>query len=325
MSTPIIAVIMRFPFKLRTANDFDVVGFGTNAIDYLIRVPEYPAFNSKVELSEYSWEPGGEVASTMAGLQRLGLKTAYAGRFGGDEAGTTGLKSLIEEGVNVDYAETIIGAQTQVAFILIDERNGERTIIWQRDKRLAYSERDAPVDAATRGRILHLTPHDTRACIKLARSARENGVIVSVDADNIFDGIEELLSLTDICIGSADVLQKLLGIEDRRIALSEINARFGCAVAGLTLGESGSIFLADGSFTASPAIDVPGGCIDTTGAGDAFRTGFLFGLLTGENIEESARLANAVASLKCRGFGARSALPDIHELKMVLDSSNGPL
>lgn len=315
---------MRFPFTLRAANDFDVVGFGTNAVDYLIRVPEYPAFNSKVELSEYSCSPGGEVASTMVGLQRLGLKTAYVGRFGSDEAGITGLKSLIEEGVNVDHAETIIGAQTQVAFILIDERSGERTIIWQRDKRLGYSEDEAPLGVATRGRILHLTPHDTRACIKLARSARENGVIVSVDADNVFDGIEELLSVVDILIGSADFPQKLLGIGDRRIALAEIHARFGCVVAGVTLGESGSIFLVDGSFTASNALDVPGGCIDTTGAGDAFRTGFLFGLVTDKTIEESARLANAVASLKCRGFGARSALPNADELKMFLNSG-GPL
>jgi len=51
-----------------------------------MRVPEYPAFNSKVEISEYSIAAGGEIASHMAGLTRLGLKCAYAGRFGDDQA-----------------------------------------------------------------------------------------------------------------------------------------------------------------------------------------------------------------------------------------------
>ena len=75
---------MNFPFKLLPNKDFDVVGFGTNAVDYLIRVPAYPAFNSKIEVDEYIQAAGGEVASTMVGLRRLGMKTAYVGRFGSD-------------------------------------------------------------------------------------------------------------------------------------------------------------------------------------------------------------------------------------------------
>ena len=309
---------MRFPFQLLAKNDFDAVGFGTNAVDYLIRVPEYPAFNSKVEISEYSRSAGGEIASAMVGLQRLGLKTAYAGRFGADEAGHLGLQSLIDEGVDVTYAEISDGAQTQVAFIVIDERNGERTILWQRDKKLVYSAIDAPAEAAVRGKILHLTPHDTAACVKMAMSARANGVVISIDADNVFDGIEELLSLVDVCIVSAEFPEKLFGVADHKTALREIVSRFGCGVAGLTLGKTGSIFLCEDVFIETPGFEVPGGCVDTTGAGDAFRTGFLFGIFTGETVEESARMANAVASLKCRGLGARSTLPDRKELMTML-------
>ena len=54
---------MNFPFSILEENDYDAVGFGTNAIDYLIRVPQYPAFNSKVELCEYSVKARGEMAS----------------------------------------------------------------------------------------------------------------------------------------------------------------------------------------------------------------------------------------------------------------------
>lgn len=105
-------------------------GLGTNAVDHLVRVPVYPAFNSKVELSEYAEAPGGEVASTMVGLTRLGFSTAYIGKFGSDHAGRIGLSSLIDEGVDIAAAETVAEARTQIAFIIIDGPSGERTVIW---------------------------------------------------------------------------------------------------------------------------------------------------------------------------------------------------
>jgi sulfofructose kinase len=63
---------------------------------------------------------------------------------------------------------------------------------------------------------------------------------------------------------------------------------------------------------------VPGGCRDTTGAGDAFHAGFIYGMLRGEEIEASVRLANATASLKCRALGARTSLPTQSELTEFL-------
>ena len=312
---------MEFPFKLTDACDFDVVGFGTNAVDYLLRVPEYPAFDSKVEITDYVVAAGGEIASSMAGLQRLGLRTAYAGRFGGDQAGELGRRSLIDEGVDVTFAETVEGAQTQVAFIVIDERNGERTILWQRDERLAYSVEDAPTDVAIRGRVLHMTPHDAEACIRMAKAASEDGVIVSIDVDNVFEGIDELLPLVDICIASAEFPEKLVGFADKKAALREIASRFGCAVTGLTLGAAGSVIYYQDTFFETPAFEVPGGCVDTTGAGDAFRTGFLYGILTENTVEESARIANAVAALKCRSLGARSGLPNRDSLTAFMNAN----
>lgn len=305
---------MNFPFKLLRDKTFDAVGFGTNAVDYLIRVPEYPAFDFKVEIDSYVKLAGGEVASTMAGLQRLGMKTAYAGRFGGDSEGEYGLKSLVDEGVDVSFVETVEGARTQIAFVLIDAQSGERTVIWHRDQKLAYGELEAPLGIAALSTVLHMTPHDAGACIRLAMAARDAGVIVSVDIDNIFDGVDELLPLVDVLIASAEFPSKMFGLSDKRQGLNRIRSRFGCGVVGLTNGASGSIVLSGDSFIETSAFEVPGGCVDTTGAGDAFRTGFLFGLLNDESIETSARMANAVAAFKCRGFGARASLPTVAEL-----------
>lgn len=309
---------MQFPFKLPENKEFDVVGFGTNAVDYLIIVPEYPSFNSKIELTDYVQAAGGEIATTCVGLQRLGAKTAYVGRFGTDASGDFGLKTLRDEGVNVDFAEQIFGARTQIAFIVIDERSGERTVIWKRDKNLSYTETDAPVETAKRGKILHFTPHDARACFEMARAAKNSGAIVSIDIDNIFEGIEEVLPLVDIFVSSAEFPERLTGIADQKTALREIKSRYGCAVAGMTLGETGSMLFCENEFIRTAGFAVPGGCKDTTGAGDSFRVGLLYGLLQCASVEESARMANAVAALKCRAVGARTSLPTVSELCEIL-------
>jgi sugar/nucleoside kinase (ribokinase family) len=309
---------MQFPFTLKKQADFDVVGFGTNAVDFLIEVPHYPEFNSKVELTDYHQAPGGEIATAMVGLQRLGLRTSYVGRFGTDAAAEIGLNSLRQEGVDLRYAEKIEGAQTQIAFIIIDERSGERTVIWKRDAKLHYSESDAPVRSVESAKVLHFTPHDARACMRLAEVARTNGTIVSIDIDNIFDDVEQLLGSVDVIIASADFPAKLFGATDRRAALLELQRRYEAGIVGLTLGDAGSVLLCGDNFIETPGFEVPGGCKDTTGAGDSFRVGLLYGLITGESVEESARMANAVASLKCRAVGARTALPTRTELDSLL-------
>ena len=312
---------MNFPFELRTDTELDCVGFGTNAVDFLIRVPEYPAYDSKVELTEYVRAAGGEVATTMAGLSRLGLSTVYVGRFGADDAGTLGWSSLTDDGVDMRFAERIAEAKTQIAFIIIDERTGERTVIWQRDARLAYSAADAPMETAAMARVLHFTPHDTAACLRMAKAARAEGTVVSIDIDNIFEGVEDVLANVDILISSAEFPERFLGISDPRAAIIEMQSRFGCRVAGVTLGASGSLIRCGDRFVETEGFCVPGGCQDTTGAGDAFRVGLLYGLLSGADVEGSALMANAVAALKCRSLGARTALPTATELAEFLQKN----
>jgi len=305
---------MQFPFTVPSRNDFDAVGFGLNAVDYLLVVPEYPAFDVKMRLLDYVQSPGGQTASAMVGLQRLGLRTAYAGRFGSDAEGRFGLESIRAEGVDLEFAEVMDGARNQIAFIIIDQRNGERTILWDRDDRIGYQPNEVPLGLASRGRVLHLDAHDPPACAQMAAAARVAGVIVSADIDNVYEGCAELLPFIDVLIVSKEFPRRLTGIRDVRASLLELKARYNCAIVGCTLGERGALLYCDGQFLESPAFQVPGGCRDTTGSGDAFHAGFLYGMLTGEDIETSTRLANATAALKCRSLGARTALPNVGEL-----------
>ena len=309
---------MRFPFQLPRDKEFDAVGFGLNAVDHLVVVPEYPPFDSKMRFLEHKLSAGGQTATAMVALQRLGFKTAYAGRFGSDEEGLFGLESLKDDGVNVEFAEVVASAANQIAFIIIDSRSGERTIIWNRDERLSYRAAEAPIEIARRGRVLHMDAHDPPACRSMAQAAKAAGSVISIDVDNIYEGLPELLPLVDVLISSAEFPHRLTGIGSDHASLVEMKARYGCPVTGMTLGARGALVYCEGRFVEGPAFPVPGGCRDTTGAGDAFRGGFLYGLLRGEDIETSLRLASAIAALKCRNLGARAGLPTAEELRAFL-------
>ena len=314
---------MHFPLSLPANKPFDAVGFGLNAVDHLIVVPEYPAFDTKMRLLEHKQSAGGQTASAMVALRRLGLKTAYAGRFGSDPEGQFGFQTLKDDDVNVEFAEIVEGATNQIAFITIDARSGERTIVWDRDDRLAYRREEAPAEFGPLGKVLHIDAHDPPACVRVAEAARATGTIVSADIDNVYEGLRELLPLIDIMIGSKEFPRRVTGIADRRAALVELKSRYGCAITGMTVGAAGAVLYVDGTFMESPGFAAPGGCRDTTGAGDAFHGGFLYGLLTGEDLETSLKLGNAVAAIKCSALGARTALPTRSELASFLGDRSG--
>jgi sugar/nucleoside kinase (ribokinase family) len=246
------------------------------------------------------------------------LKTAYAGRFGSDPEGLFGLQTLKDDDVNVDFAEIVEGARNQIAFITIDARSGERTIVWDRDEKLAYAPEEAPVEFGALGKVLHLDGHDPPACARVAHVARETGTIVSADIDNVYEGLPELLPLIDIMIGSKEFPRRVTGIQDHRDALVELKNRYGCALVGMTIGANGAVIYHEGQFVESPGFEAPGSCRDTTGAGDAFHAGFLYGFLTGEDLESSLKLGNAIAAMKCSALGARTALPTKSELDEFL-------
>jgi len=90
---------------------------------------------------------------------------------------------LMPDGKSAEFTLLEVAGGTQrgfvkrMAFIMIDARSGERTIVWDRDDRLAYQPADAPVALSARGRVLHLDAHDPPACAVMARAARAAGTI----------------------------------------------------------------------------------------------------------------------------------------------------
>jgi sugar/nucleoside kinase (ribokinase family) len=101
--------------------------------------------------------------------------------------------------------------------------------------------------------------------------------IVSADIDNVYEGLPELLPQIDVLLGSKEFPHRVTGIEDPRTALVELQNRYGSVIVGMTLGDQGAVIYCGGQFLESPAYAAPGGCKDTTGAGDAFEVASYMG------------------------------------------------
>src|ERR1043165_5314079 len=108
---------MQFPLTAPANKPFDAVGFGLNAVDHLILVPEYPAFDTKMRLLDHRQSAGGQTATATVARRRLGWTPACAGRFGSDPAGVFGFPTLKDDDVNGDLGEIVQGARNQIAFI----------------------------------------------------------------------------------------------------------------------------------------------------------------------------------------------------------------
>ena len=131
--------------------------------------------------------------------------------------------------------------------------------------------------------------------------------------------IEELLQQIDIIITAESFPSQLTGYEGSGTALRAIRDTYQPAMVCMTLGEKGSLALIGDTEIRTPGFSVP--VVDTTGSGDVFRGGFIAGWIQGEGISPVAdvlRYANAVAALKCRGLGARAAIPSKAEVDSLL-------
>jgi sulfofructose kinase len=292
----------------------DLVGVGLNATDTLIPLAQYPARGAKVECQSVMVLPGGPVASAVVACQQWGLRTRYVGKLGDDSAAEIHRAEFSKYGVEA-HLMTAAGCSSQQAFVMVDD-SGERTVLWKRDPRLTLLPEELQREWIVSARALHVDGHDTAAAVQAAEWAREAGVPVVADLDDLYPGVEKLLPNIDYLITSRDIPGRLTGTEDLRISLPQVRERFGCKLTAATLGHNG-VFAWDGSqFYYSPAFQVE--VRDTTGAGDTFHAGFLFGLLRGWPLPRQLEFACAAAALNCTGVGARGGIRTLEEIEDLI-------
>jgi sugar/nucleoside kinase (ribokinase family) len=291
---------------------------GLNSVDFLCVVPEFPTPNSKMEMLRYTKQGGGQVATAMVALSRWGVKTKYIGKVGEDELGTFSLNSVRQEEVDVSSVMIEPGATNQFAMIIVDGSSGERTILWDRDKRLIYRIGELREEEVCSGRILHLDGHDIHAALQCARWAKEEGIPTVVDLDKVEPLTPELIQGIDFIVTSSRFPMLYTGISDQKEALLKLQKHtpgFLCA----TLGHEGSVAMVQGELLHVKGFKV--NAVDTTGAGDVFHGGFIYGLLQNWEVAEILRFANAVAALKCRDLGGRKGIPTLEETVKFLNQS----
>lgn len=303
---------------MRELPQADLVGVGLNATDTLIYVPEFPERGSKTEYAGEMIMPGGQVASAVVACQMWGLKTRYVGKLGEDDAGRLHTAAFARTGVDarIAYAK---GAGSARSLILVD-RQGERTVLCRRDERVALQPQELCREWIVNARALHVDGYDTEAAIVAAGWAREAGVPVIADLDEIYPGVERLLEDVDYLIVSRDFPGRLMGEADLKTALRRMRDRFDCRIAAATLGAEGVLAWDGQEFQHRSAYQVS--VVDTTGAGDIFHAGFIYGLLQGWELERQLDFACAAAALNCMADGARGGIQPVEVICEFMKSTS---
>jgi sulfofructose kinase len=200
---------------------------------------------------------------------------------------------------------TVPGGASPQSLILVDG-GGERTVLCRRDERVALQPGDLDRQWIVNARALHVDGYDTEAATVAAGWARAAGIPVIADLDEVYPGIDQLLENVDYLIVSRDIPCRLMEEPDLEMALRQMQSRYGCRLTAATLGHEGVLAWNGKQLRHTSAYRVP--VVDTTGAGDIFHAGFIYGLLQSWPLERQLDFGCAAAAMNCMAVGARGGI-----------------
>jgi sulfofructose kinase len=292
----------------------DLVGVGLNATDTVLPLSHYPERGSKLEYRNLSILPGGQVATTVVACQHWGLSTRYVGKLGDDHAASLHREAFDRAGVDTRIL-TASNCASQQSLILVDD-HGERTVLWRRDEALTLRAADLDREWIVNARALHVDGYDTEAATLAATWARSANIPVVADLDELYNGVDDLLPNVDYLIVSRDFPSRLTHQPDLEAALRQMQRRYGSRITAATLGQGGVLAFDGKHFHHTPAYLVP--VVDTTGAGDIFHAGFIYGLLQSWPLDRQLDFACAAAALNCTAVGARGGIQSLKAIETLL-------
>lgn len=292
-----------------------VTGVGQCCWDYLATVENYPPADSKAEVHEWTEQGGGPVATALVALSRLGIRTRFAGVVGDDPLGEQIRTSLVAERVETAGLVTRTGALSQRAFIVIEPGAGSRTIFWQRPTGTPLHPAELPANFLAGSDFLLLDGLMPEVSMALADEARERGVRVMLDAGRVRPGMMALAERSDYVVAGEQFALDL-GWDGTENGFAELANRLRYPVFTVTRGALGSLTWSSGELLDVPAFPVE--AVDTTGAGDVFHGGYLFGLLNGWPLPRTLSFASALAALTCTRIGGRAGIPALPEVQTFL-------
>ena len=294
-----------------------MIGIGENSVDSVNLLPGYPqpyGPAAKMRIRERHVLCGGQMATAMCACASLGLRAKYVGVTGTDDNGRLIRAEL--QGRNVDISDLVIrDVENRFAVILVDETTGDRMVLWDRDDRLRLRESELPVEALKATSVVHVDDVDDEVAIRAARLARDAGALVTSDIDRLTPRTEELAASVTHAIFAQHVPMHLSGLNDMEAALRKLRKTFDNVLVA-TRGEHGAMALEGDRFYHEPAFKVH--AVDTTGAGDVFRGGFIYALVNGQPIDQALRTANAAAAVSCTRLGALNGVPTLAEVRELM-------
>ncbi len=312
---------------------YDVVGIGNAIVDVLAHADD--AFLAEVSLAKGTMSlidaeradqvyaamgpgtevSGGSCANTMAGLAALGARTAYIGKVRDDEFGDVFAHDIRGIGVAFDTPAATNGAPTARCLILVTP-DAQRTMATYLGACVELGPNDVEPDLIAASGIVYLEgylwdpPGAKDALRKAVAIAHQYGRQVALTLSDPFcverhrAEFRALVSNdVDILFANEQEIMALYQVSSVEEALERLSGR--CSVVAVTRSERGSVVLADGNTFAVPAEPVER-VVDTTGAGDLYAAGFLYGLVREMDLPTCARIGSIAAADVISRFGARS-------------------
>ena len=297
---------------------YDVIGLGAYAVDLLGIIPSFPKPDTKNKMLKFAQQGGGPVATALVALARLGARVAFVGILGDDPFSNFAIAEFVKEGIDTSGIIRREGAGPLLALITVEEESGRRTILWT-DQMVSHpTETELSKDLIASARILHLDEYGLPSALTAAPWAKEAGLKVVLDAENPErKELLPLIRLTDYLVVPEEFA---LGFSASRNSeeAGDFFLKIGPQAIIITEGEKGCFIKTEGKGLFQPAFKVK--AVDTTGCGDVFHGGFIFGLLKEWPVEIAAEFASAVAALKCEKLGGRAGCPTLEQTKKFLAS-----
>jgi ribokinase len=302
-------------------NRFDVIGFGALNVDKLFRVNRIAGAEEESFIESCAEACGGSAANTVVGLARLGCKVGFIGKVGHDKEGALLLEDFCKEGVNTNGVIRAKHGKSGLVLGFVNKK-GTRALCIDSGVNDTITFDEINVEYASQTRFLHLTSFVGEKSFQTQKRLLEtlpSNVKVSFDPGALYARkglarLEPIIKKTYVFMPNAIELELLTGKTDYCKGADFLIGR-GVKIVAVKLGGVGC-YVTDGRERhLIEAFKVK--VVDTTGAGDAFCAGFLYGLLNDKSLYECGRLGNFVSSRCIMKMGARAGLPFAKDLELT--------
>ena len=308
-------------------SNIEVVGLGALNIDHIYKVARI-LDDGEAVVTEAKSSPGGSAANTIYGLAKLGVSTGFSGVVGDDAEGKVLLQDFQKVGVDTSRIQVKPKAKTGSVLCLSD-RQGRRSLYVLPGANNLLTTDDLDLSYMNQARMLHLSSFADDRQFKvllelidrLDLSVKLSFAPGALYAIKGLKTLAPLLGRTYLLFINQNEIRQLTG-EDVIVG-AESCLRQGCQNVVVTLGKGsrlrkatavGYIRNVENEYVIEPGSRDIGAEVDTTGAGDAFAAGFLYGLVKGKGLRECGLLGDIAARLSITELGTRQGFPTLNEL-----------